>query len=165
MRFFVEQIALCVDHERREEALALLQALGMADWYHDEVAAKGRVYGFPASNEATLSFNYEAQHEVPTGLELEVLSYWSGKYWMKGSVPAVSHLGMHCSEGELDSWKGVFERMGIRIAQEVHTISHTNPTIAGKRWYHYCIFDTKNLIGVDLKFICRREAPGRGDLL
>jgi hypothetical protein len=38
------------------------------------------------------------------------------------------------------------------------TISHTNPVIAGKRWYTYVIFDTRSILGIDLKFIVRREA-------
>jgi hypothetical protein len=35
--------------------------------------------------------------------------------------------------------------------------SHTNPVISGKRWYNYVIFDTKEILGVDLKFIVRKE--------
>jgi hypothetical protein len=43
------------------------------------------------------------------------------------------------------------------VAQEVLTQSHTNPVISGKRWYNYVIFDTKDILGVDLKFIVRKE--------
>ena len=41
------------------------------------------------------------------------------------------------------------------MAQEVFTESHTNPVIAGKRSYNYVIFDTREILGVDLKFIVR----------
>ena len=41
------------------------------------------------------------------------------------------------------------------MAQEVMTESHTNPVIAGKRTYNYVIFDTKEILGVDVKFIVR----------
>ena len=52
------------------------------------------------------------------------------------------------------SWASGDER-GIKVAQEVFTKSHTNPVIAGKRKYNYVIFDTKEILGVDLKFIVR----------
>ena len=48
-----------------------------------------------------------------------------------------------------------FANRDIEVAQEVFTDSHTNPVIAGKRSYNYVIFDTKNILGVDLKFIVR----------
>ena len=67
----------------------------------------------------------------------------------------VSHLGMHCSADDLIEWRVFFQSRGIDVAQEVMTESHTNPVIAGKRSYNYVIFDTKDILGVDLKFIVR----------
>jgi hypothetical protein len=89
-----------------------------------------------------------------------VLNYTSGPNWIADRQPLVSHLGMHCSESELNAWKRLFEEEGVAIAQEVWTESHTNPflTHTGRR-YHYCIFDTAQILGVDLKFIVRRDTP------
>ena len=70
---------------------------------------------------------------------------------------SVSHLGMHCTADELELWQEFFAERGIGIAQEVVTDSHTNPVISGKRLYNYVIFDTKEILGVDLKFIVRLE--------
>ena len=62
---------------------------------------------------------------------------------------------MHCSADDLIEWRVFFQSRGIDVAQEVMTESHTNPVIAGKRSYNYVIFDTKDILGVDLKFIVR----------
>lgn len=115
-------------------------------------------------NLANLNFNYDlGKDDDGRALEFEVLDYVAGNDWMssqcdEGARHSVSHLGMHCTEAELDRWKEFFAARRISIAQEVHTRSHTNPHIAGKRWYHYCIFDTRPILGVDLKFIVRRDS-------
>jgi hypothetical protein len=64
---------------------------------------------------------------------------------------------MHCTADELLKWRKFFRDRGIQIAQEVFTDSHSNPAIAGKRSYNYVIFDTRKILGVDLKFIVRIE--------
>lgn len=157
MKFMIEQIALCpVDPEAAKELLNAIGAEG--SWAEDHVVADGKVFGRKGRNEADLSFNYDMLGEAR---ELEILSYTSGENWIanrEGLTPArVSHLGMHCGKDELAKWKRFFARRGISIAQEVKTQSHTNPHIAGKRWYHYVIFDTYDILSVDLKFIVRRS--------
>jgi hypothetical protein len=72
--------------------------------------------------------------------------------------PMVSHLGVHCTSEELGEFRRKFADMEIRVAQEVFTQSHTNPfLVEQKRKYQYVIFDTYDVLGVDLKFIVRRE--------
>ena len=104
---------------------------------------------------AELSFNYD----MFAGKEFELLHYIDGDDWMSyGDRPnSVSHFGMHCSSEELEKWFKFFASRNIRVAQEVSTKSHTNPVIAGKRTYEYVIFDTKSILGVDLKFIVRHD--------
>ena len=70
---------------------------------------------------------------------------------------SVSHLGMHVTSGELEGWRHFFAERGIVVAQEVKTHEHTNPVIAGKRFYTYVIFNTRPILGVDVKFIVRRD--------
>lgn len=156
MKFFIEQLAL---HPRNpEQAIALLTEMGLGDWARDVVRAKGEVRGVPGVNEANLAFNYESTRgEKP--LELEVLNYAQGAHWMEIYEPSASHIGMHCSEEELVEWTKFFTSRGIRIAQQVNTQSHTNPVIAGKRYYTYTIFHTRPILGIDCKFIVRRDAP------
>ena len=151
MKFKIEQIAICPKDPIR--AMELLHAIGADEWHEDMVIADGKVFGKECTNEADLAFNYE----LFGGKEFEVLHYHRGENWMqkKDRINSVSHLGMHCSAEELVEWRAFFSDRGIPVAQEVMTKSHTNPVIAGKRNYNYVIFDTKEILGVDLKFIVR----------
>ncbi len=153
MKFIIEQIAIVPP--RAAQAIELLTEMGLGEWARDHVCASGTVFGIPGDNAADLAFNYEASSSKP--LEFEVLDYTSGRNWMDIHLPSVSHLGMHCTEEELERWRAFFTSRGINVAQEVRTKSHTNPVIAGKRLYTYVIFNTRPILGVDVKFIVRRE--------
>ena len=164
LKFKIEQVALCPKDPAR--AIAFLTAIGLEEWSHDVVIAHGPVYGgIPDLNKANLAFNYQATRglpaqphgiqDAPKPLELEVLHYVKGDNWMQRRGPSVSHLGMHCSQDELLDWRKAFAAQGVAVAQEVFTQLHTNPLIAGQRWYNYVIFDTREILGVDLKFIVR----------
>ena len=154
MEFKIEQIAICpMDPDRAKK---LLKEMGAVDWVEDHVVATGEVFGIKVTNEANLSFNYD----LFGGKEFEILDYTEGNNWLGQNMlthgkNCVSHLGMHCTSEELISWRKFFEERDIAVAQEVLTDSHTNPVIAGKRSYNYVIFDTRYILGVDLKFIVR----------
>lgn len=153
-KFKIEQVAFCpVDPER---AIAFLKKVGMEEWIKDHVVANGKVFNADGRNEADLAFNYTALGDAR---ELEVLHYTEGPNWMSGfRSNSVSHIGMHVTAEELVEWRKFFEAEGIAIAQEVFTESHTNKFLleCGRK-YNYCIFDTRDIIGVDMKFICRIE--------
>ena len=163
MNFKIEQVAICPNDPLA--ARKLLSEMGAADWAQDHVVAVGSVFDSPGEvNEADLSFNYSMLDKAN---ELEVLHYTNGKNWMDsraGSTPRrVSHFGMHCTEGELEKWMAFFAEREIGIAQEVWTQEHSNEVVAGKRWYHYVIFDTYDILSVDIKFIVRREKNFAGE--
>ena len=151
MKFTIEQVA--INPPNPEIAQAFLAELGAAEWCKDQVRASGNVYGAPTQSVANLAFNYS----IMPGGEFEVLSYLAGENWLEGGCRSggVSHLGMHCSAEELIKWREFFAAKGVPVAQEVVTTSHTNPAIKDDRRYNYVIFDTKAIIGVDLKFIVR----------
>lgn len=158
LKFRIEQVAL---YPRDPEAAKeLLSAIGAGEWAEDHVTALGAVFGVAGQNEADLNFEYDL---LGHGNELEVLHYTEGPNWMdlRGNVDPhrVSHLGMHCSADDLEQWRQFFDDRGIKVAQEVNTVEHTNPVISGKRWYNYVIFDTNDILGVDLKFIVRHDQP------
>jgi hypothetical protein len=164
-RFQIEQIALVVADT--PAAKALLSKLGLNDWVVDTVVAKGEVFGDTDENTANLHFNYQAgnggDHHADKPLELEVLEYTKGPNWMELNESArnsVSHLGMHVTAAELQEYRLFFHEQEIAVAQEVVTQSHTNAHIADSRRYNYVIFDTRDLIGVDLKFIVRLNVDG-----
>lgn len=160
MHFFIEQIAIAPsDPAKAKELLDAIRATQDA-WAEDHVTATGTVLGTGATNEANLSFCYDMGPKEK--LEFEVLEYTEGRNWLGkhvGGCSVLSHLGMHCSAKDLVAWKMFFAKRNIRIAQEVRTISHTNPNIKHSRRYQYVIFDTFEILGVDLKFIVRLPAP------
>jgi hypothetical protein len=154
MKFTIEQIAIAPKDPTA--AKKLLSEIGAVEWAEDHVVATGSVFGKQGTNEANLSFNYD----LFSGKEFEVLDYTSGSNWVDETTDdrnIVSHLGMHCTADELLGWREFFRDRGIEVAQEVFTDSHSNPVIAGKRSYNYVIFDTRKILGVDLKFIVRIE--------
>ncbi len=155
LKFSVQQIALLPPDPAR--AIALLTAMGITDWVHDTVTAHGTVFGEPEPKSVgKLAFNYTGLAEAR---ELEVLGYQSGKNWMDRHGPSVSHIGTHCTDSELSEWFGFFKERGIPIAQELFTEDHTNAAIRNQRWYHYVIFDTRAILGCDVKFIVRSNQP------
>lgn len=136
----------------------LSQSLGLTEWVHDTVIAQGDVFGREAMNKAKLSFNYQL------GYEFELITYHnpSGQDWHSAQgralngFPFLSHKGYHVEDMEAEKKK--YTDLGWVIAQEVKTISHTNPyLIEKKRRYHYVVFDSRKIIGFDLKLIKRIE--------
>lgn len=158
-KFKIEQIALCPTNPTR--ARKLLEDLGLTEWFVDNVHATGVVRGAIGENHALLQFNYQAGNgsDAAAGkpLELEVLHYTNGNNWMTKNPNTVSHLGVHCSAEELEQFRAYFYHNGIGIAQEVKTLAHTNAAIKDTRRYQYAIFDTRDILGVDLKFIVRKN--------
>jgi hypothetical protein len=157
LHFQVEQIALCPKNPTL--ARQLLEDLGLSEWFVDNVHAAGYVHGVPGENHALLQFNYQAGSGQDIGaakpLELELLHYTSGRNWMDRAPNTVSHLGMHVTQEQLDDFRAYFFSKGIGAAQEVFTQGHTNAAIRDERRYNYVIFDTREILGVDLKFIVR----------
>jgi hypothetical protein len=164
-QFKIEQIALYP--QDTVAARAFLADLGLSEWVHDTVVANGIVFDDVGRNTAHLSFNYQSGNgsdtEAGKPLELEVLEYVEGRNWMDLSIEGgetgrfggVSHLGMHVTVDQLMEFEHVMRKHEIPIAQRVTTESHTNEHIKDSRRYQYTIYDTRHLIGVDLKFIVR----------
>lgn len=157
MKFIIEQVAIYPHNA--DEAMKLLVDMGATSWTTDMVTASGDVFDEPGTNVARLQFNYD----LIQGNEFEVLEYLSGDNWVERGptdrIGTVCHFGMHCSEAQLKEWRAFFAERDIGVAQEVRTSSHTNVAIKDSRRYHYVIFDTKDILGVDLKFIVRRDLP------
>lgn len=151
----IEQIAIATENtDQAKEIIENLKKIGLTDWVEDTVTAQGTVFGKTACNKALLNFNYQL------GFELEILTYLSGDNWHKErsktqSFPFQSHLGLHVERKELVEIKERMALIGCGIAQEVYTLEHTNPVIAGKRKYHYIVFDSREKFGFDLKLIER----------
>lgn len=148
--FKVEQIALAP--ARPEAARRLLAEMGAKEWTDDIVTGNGEVYGADATNRAHLQFNYEI-----APCEFEILNYDAGDNWLAhraSAESAASHLAMHCTEQEAEEWKQFFAERNIELAQELQTVVHTNPAVGDRRWKYY-IFNTRSILGLDIKLIVR----------
>lgn len=164
-QFKLEQVAISVAPKFRETAFKLLAELGMTDWAHDLVVAQGSV-GADAgqTNVGALAFNYQAG-DIGKPVEFEVLQYQAGENFVDraksitDSAAITTHFGMHVDEVQLSIVRRIMSRYSIRTSQEVETVSHTNPVIRDSRRYKYVIFATRDLLGIDLKFIVRKELP------
>jgi hypothetical protein len=161
--FKIEQIAIASD--KPQYLIAMLgSVMGLKDWSIDIVTSKASVFGGPeTTNVAELNFNYDL------GFELEVLHYKQGDNWHQARLmedcgyPFLSHLGFHCSEEDAQATKDKLATAGINMAQEVWTLEHTNPVIAGKRTYHYMVFDSRDVFGFDLKLIVRNDVEAQNN--
>lgn len=147
-----EQIAYAT--EDPEKLMRNFVLLGADTWTKDTVVAKGTVFGKEVENTAELYFNYQL------GFELEILRYIDGPNWHEqrnpeGAETFKSHMGLHVTKEKMDEIKSNMKQVGVEIAQEVWTQSHTNAHIKGKRKYHYVVFDSIETFGFDLKLIER----------
>ncbi|MFA5604162.1 MAG: hypothetical protein WDA12_04880 [Bacilli bacterium] len=152
--YFIEQVAICSKNpEALKEALKLI---GLTEWAKDRVITEGEVWpgtdgSYSGPTPAVLNFNYQLGP-----FEFEILSYdnehdnWLGQV---GQESGMSHLGLHVPS--IEEAKRPLVEAGYQVAQEVRTISHTNPHIKDSRRYKYCIMDTLDQFGFYLKLIER----------
>ncbi len=164
-----DQIAFYVPD--MDAAKRAYRALGCDTWVDDMVTAQGKIGVVKDSrkhptevNVAHLAFNYQL------GIELELIQYKAGNNWHQvgGRVdeanscahPFASHMSWHTEDIAVEH--SAFESKGLHVIQDVVTLSHTNPhLVESGRKYRYIIFDSRNLIGFDLKLIQRVDNGAR----
>lgn len=130
----------------------------------DEVVTAGvAMGGRHIRNKARLLFSYDlwwnSAQRSSLGLEYELLCYKEGWNWHdlrsdqhRGGLNWLSHYGKHIDTVEQNA---TYHKQ-FRVLQEVVTVSHTNQNLRKlKRHYHYTIFDTRDIMGCELKTIRR----------
>lgn len=155
----IEQIAFHtndIDHTKDQ-----YYPLGIRKWESDIVTAKGTLhiseYGDTEireiTNVARLEFNYDME------VELELIQYLAGDNWhsyQRRTGTFQSHMSYHVEDMQFEVQR--LKNAGLRVIQEVKTLSHTNPhLLQNGRKYHYVIFDSRDKLGFDLKLIKRIE--------
>jgi hypothetical protein len=148
-----------------EDAKRNYRILGCTEWTDDVVTAVGTVgKEKDCTNVARLAFNYQLN------TELELIRYSAGRNWHQeangrphvgedGSCAAafMSHMSYHV-ENMYDEVSRL-TKFGFKVVQDVKTISHTNQYLLSTgRKYNYVIFDTRAMLGFDLKLIKRLES-------
>ncbi len=94
----------------------------------------------------------------PLGLYAPVLHQRFRRY--ASGEAFISHIGIHCTEEEGESWRRHFSTYGVDVIHEDTSYAHTNPVIAGKRNYHNIIFGSREAIGFDFKACIRINVNG-----
>lgn len=156
----LEQVAIYAPDPYAKQQ-QLREALGLTEWVEDTVRAVGEVFGVEQENLATLLFNHQL------GYELELICYhnpfkpnnWHSAAGRDMATTFLSHKGYHVTD--VAAAKQHYRDCGFAIAQEVYTIEHSNAYLRkiGRR-YHYVVYDTRQLLGFDLKLIERIEGGG-----
>jgi hypothetical protein len=151
-----DQLAYVCANTDEEARIKAALGLASAEWVEDKVTARCTVWGKPdVINVALLQFCQAY------GQQFEIIRYVRGDNWLQRhqnddavTNTMLSHVGFHLDIGE------EFPAMkGCALAQEAHTISHTNDYLitgaaAGRR-YHYKIFELSP--GNYVKYIRRIE--------
>lgn len=125
--------------------------LGFQNWIEDRAELKGFLWGAPVVTQAHMMFGYGV---MP--MELEFLSYRGPNRHLSegrtGAPPFISHMSAYvddvkqtCMDLLHDSGKTPYHRF---ITQ-----NHTNPNVVGKKRFIEAIYDTREDLGYDLKFI------------
>ena len=152
-KFIINQISICPKDPIA--AHKLLFEMGAVPWNLDTVTAEGEVNGISGRNVSQVAHNYNL---VSTETEFEILDYSHGPSWLADKTESVvASFGMNSTEEHLSKWKEFFAERNIDVCQEVNTIKHANPAINDVYRYHFCIFRTRDILGVDIKFIVRRN--------
>lgn len=139
--------------EDADASVAMMRRLGYEDWLYDEAVLIGTMHGIKIETRARMWFNYE----FGAG-ELEFLTYegdnWHEAAGRTGSVPFLSHKSVYTDDVERD--KRMMVQLGFRTVQEFETHDHINKYLIDKKQrFRECIFDTRDTLGFDVKFIQR----------
>lgn len=158
--FKLDQVAFyAADLPRLTQRLS--NQFGLTEWVHDFAIGDGFVFGVPVMDiVGELWFNYQ------TGLEVELLRYHSPMNWHAVRDPRTpvmrpffSHIGTHVEDMAVARLP--YEAAGWKVAQELWTKSHTNQYLKDRgRTYHYVVWDSRDIIGFDVKLIQRIERKG-----
>lgn len=174
-----DQIAIAVRHATRWMA-AIDSDPGA--WSHDTSTSDAIVMGYPVKREITFDLHYNYRQSLAFK-ELELIRfsdlhnfhsisnksidplglYAPHLYALRAEMDLdnrgffLSHLGIHCSEEEAEEWRALFSRCSIGVAFEDWSKKHTNPVIAGKRFYHNVIFASREALGFNFKACVRRN--------
>ena len=141
-------------------ATAPYEDLGYDNWIEDRAVLVG-AFRMPNSSEAPenwvnskveahMLFNYDS---MP--MELEFLKYYSGVHRHRDRVnelsPFISHMSTYVDDvvEEIGRMRPLF---GLPYHRFV-TTEHTNPNVVGKKRFIEAIFNTREVLGYDLKLI------------
>ncbi len=141
------------------DAVRTYRSMGFDEWHRDNALLEGVQRAGDGSWHAVevsaeMAFNYQA---LP--MELEFLNYSGHGHRHEersklSRIPFISHMSVH-----VDSVRAQMELMKSVYGMEPYwlfvTSHHSNPAVKGKKRFVECIFDTRRMLGYDVKCIER----------
>jgi hypothetical protein len=154
LEYQFHQVAMYYPHiEQVEDVVAMWQRMGH-DYAEDNAALRGAKVNKATGEwedsvvQAKMLFNYTI---MP--MEFEVLHYSAGPHRYVGEQsPLLSHFSVYTENLEREAGL-LADALGFGPYYRFTTEGHTNPRVKGKKRFTETIFDTRSLIGADLKFI------------
>lgn len=140
------------------EAVKSYRSIGYDEWSHDMASLRGLLKVDGSWNEiettAQMAFNYQA---LP--MELEFLKYHGGQHRHRererlSAIPFISHMSVHVAsvKDQMELMKSVY---GMEPYHVFVTDEHTNQAVRNHKRFIECIFDTRDVLGYDVKCIER----------
>lgn len=135
------------------ESVNMWKDMGYEDWTYDEAILSGTEWGKPGSKKAFMAFNYDI---LPN--ELEFVHYSAPTRHLQderdGNPPFISHMSVMVDDVQWETLR-IFNRFGMKPYHEFLTGHHTNERVKGRKRFKEAIYDTRGLLGFDLKLIQR----------
>lgn len=139
MIFLITRIAL--QPPNAAAARKLLAQLGLTDWFKE------------ASNEFG---------KKPETLELEIIDDDKSGMLTTSRKGMKYSLGMYCTADELEAFSKTLAALNIKTLQEAFIDRHAVPyLLETKRNHQYIIFDTRKVLGINLKFIVGNKSAAQ----
>ena len=139
------QIAIYAANQ--DNAVDFYKEMGHTDWIEDFAILHGWLDGELVETKAHIQFNYDI---MP--MELEFLTYMGPNrhtaQGRDGVVPFISHMSVYT-----DDVFDVAMNMPMKPYHRFVTRDHMNPGVRDKKRFIECIYDTRNVLGYDIKFI------------
>lgn len=134
------------------DSVAFLSSLGFDEWHSDTATLEGFYQGNECKVNAEMAFNYQ----ILGGRELEFVSYEDHPEPLyqhsTGKLPFLSHLSAYV-DNVAAAVENIREEHGHSPYHLFQTGNHTNPRVAGKKFFREAIYDTRAEIGFNLKLI------------
>ena len=147
---------VAVYHIRPDTAVHEWAGMGYSNWVSDVATLIGTEWGHRSEKVGEMWFNYDI---LP--MELEYVHYstttrHSGD-GRTGHIPFISHMSTYVEDVD-DTVKRISEEHDVEPYHKFQTSGHLNPSVKERGLtFREAIYDTRHLLGFDIKLIQRIE--------
>lgn len=149
---------LAIYHPEPNAAIRFLSGIGFNDWHRDSAKLKGLLVTGGSMRQTEISAEMVFNYQILNGRELEFVSYLNHPHPRYGRevAPFISHLSAYVEDVQ-KSAEDIESEFGMIPFHRFDTGNHTNPRVAGKKFFREAIYQTRQKLGFDLKLIEKVE--------